>query len=170
MDIGRVNPNRVLNNNGTNNAKDNVIKDWKSQADLYYKIQKATKEQDFVLLAKLAPHLKEGYKGEDWIGKPDEFLKKLPEIVVFPLYRGTETVTLIDDNPHATLWYITYKNGKFAYLELVIRRKCHKAFNEMAEKLGSENRVWICSNNNGSPSSCSLRPFQNIGFDVHETL
>ena len=166
-----IDPNRITQNIGNNNnAKDYVIKDWKSQTDLYYKIQKATKEQDFVLLAKLAPHLKEEIKGSFWVGKPDKFLNELPKEVVFPLYEGTETVTLIDDNPHATLWYITYKNGKFAYLELVIRRKCHKAFNEMAEKLGSNNRVWICSNNNGSPSSCSLRPFQNIGFDVYETL
>ena len=61
-------PNRITQNIGNNNnAKDSVIKDWKSQADLYYKIQKATKEQDFVLLAKLAPHLKEETKGSFWV-------------------------------------------------------------------------------------------------------
>ena len=108
--------------------------------------------------------------GTKWLGKPDKFLNELPKEVVFPLYEGTETVTLIDDNPHATLWYITYRNGEFARLELVIRRKCYEAFDKMAKKLGSENRVWICSNNNGSPSSCSLRAFQNIGFNVYETL
>ena len=169
MDIGRVNPNRVLNNIGTNNAKDYVIKDWKSQADLYYKIQKATKEQDFVLLAKLAPHLKEETKGSFWVEKPDKFLNELPKEVVFPLYEGTETVTLIDDNPHATLWYVTYANGEFACLELVIRRKSLGAFEDMAKISGGVCNVWICSNYNGSPSS-SLSPFQNIGFDVYETL
>ena len=108
--------------------------------------------------------------GTKWLGKPDKFLNELPKEVVFPLYGGTETVTLIDDNPHATLWYITYRNGEFAYLELVIRRKCYESFYEMAEKLGGRGCVWICSNNDGSPSSCSLRAFQNIGFDVYETL
>jgi hypothetical protein len=109
-------------------------------------------------------------KGTKWLGKPDKFLNELPKEVVFPLYEGTETVTLIDDNPHATLWYITYRNGEFVCLELVIRRKTWNSFEDMAKNLGSENRVWICSNNNGSPSSCSLRAFQNIGFDVSETL
>ena len=108
--------------------------------------------------------------GTKWFGKPDKFLNELPKEVVFPLYEGTETVTLIDDNPHATLWYITYRNGEFAYLELVIRRKSLDSFEDMAEKLGGGYDVWICSNNNGSPSSCSLRAFQNIGFDVYETL
>jgi len=108
--------------------------------------------------------------GTKWFGKPDKFLNELPKEVVFPLYEGTETVTLIDDNPHATLWYITYRNGEFVCLELVIRRKTWNSFEDMAKNLGSENRVWICSNNNGSPSSCSLRAFQNIGFDVYETL
>lgn len=109
-------------------------------------------------------------KGTKWLGKPDKFLNELPKEVVFPLYEGTETVTLIDDNPHATLWYITYRNGEFVCLELVIRRKTWNSFEDMAKNLGSENRVWICSNNNGSPSSCSLRAFQNIGFDVYETF
>ena len=108
--------------------------------------------------------------GTKWLGKPDKFLNELPKEVVFPLYEGTETVTLIDDNPHATLWYITYRNGEFVCLELVIRRKTWNSFEDMAKNLGSENRVWICSNNNGSPSSCSLRAFQNIGFNVYETL
>ena len=108
--------------------------------------------------------------GTKWLGKPDKFLNELPKEVVFPLYEGTETVTLIDDNPHATLWYITYRNGEFVCLELVIRRKTWNSFEDMAKNLGSENRVWICSNNNGSPSSCSLRAFQNIGFDVYETF
>ena len=108
--------------------------------------------------------------GTKWLGKPDKFLNELPKEVVFPLYEGTETVTLIDDNPHATLWCIVYKNGVFMRMELVIRRKCYEAFEDMAKKLGGENRVWICSNNNGSPSSCSLRAFQNIGFNVYETL
>ena len=108
--------------------------------------------------------------GTKWLGKPDKFLNELPKEVVFPLYEGTETVTLIDDNPHATLWYITYRNGEFACLELVIRRKSLNSFEDMAEKLGGVCNVWICSNNNGSPSSCSLRAFQNIGFNVSETL
>lgn len=108
--------------------------------------------------------------GTKWLGKPDKFLNELPKEVVFPLYEGTETVTLIDDNPHATLWYITYRNGEFACLELVIRRKSLASFEDMAEKLGGVCNVWICSNNNGSPSSCSLRAFQNIGFNVYETL
>jgi len=108
--------------------------------------------------------------GTKWLGKPDKFLNELPKEVVFPLYGGTETVTLIDDNPHATLWYITYRNGEFACLELVIRRKSLNSFEDMAKKLGGVCNVWICSNNSGSPSSCSLRAFQNIGFDVYETL
>ena len=74
--------------------------------------------------------------GTKWLGKPDKFLNELPKEVVFPLYEGTETVTLIDDNPHATLWYITYRNGEFAYLELVIRRKTWDSFEDMAENLG----------------------------------
>ena len=109
-------------------------------------------------------------EGTKWLGKPDKFLNELPKEVVFPLYGGTETVTLIDDNPHATLWYITYRNGEFACLELVIRRKSLNSFEDMAKKLGGVCNVWICSNNSGSPSSCSLRAFQNIGFDVYETL
>ena len=149
-----------------------MIKDWKSQADLYYKIQKATKEQDFVLLAKLAPHLKEETKGSFWVEKPDKFLNELPKEVVFPLYEGTETVTLIDDNPHATLWYITYRNGKFASIQIVIRRKKQSGFGSTARALGYNDRVWICSKPAGvaSPSVTALRAFQNIGFDVYETL
>jgi len=111
-------------------------------------------------------------KGTKWLGKPDKFLNELPKEVVFPLYEGTETVTLIDDNPHATLWYITYRNGVFARIEVVIRRKFSHAFGGTARALGYNNRVWICSEPAGvaSPSVTALRAFQNIGFDVYETL
>ena len=110
--------------------------------------------------------------GTKWFGKPDKFLNELPKEVVFPLYEGTETVTLIDDNPHATLWYITYRNGDFVSIQIVIRRKKQSGFGSTARALGYNNRVWICSNPNGvaSPSVTALRAFQNIGFDVYETL
>ena len=110
--------------------------------------------------------------GTKWLGKPDKFLNELPKEVVFPLYEGTETVTLIDDNPHATLWYITYRNGEFADFEIVIRRKISHGFVSTARALGYNNRVWICSEPAGaaSPSVTALRAFQNIGFDVYETF
>ena len=110
--------------------------------------------------------------GTKWLGKPDKFLNELPKEVVFPLYEGTETVTLIDDNPHATLWYITYRNGEFARIQIVIRRKISHGFGSTARALGYNNRVWICSEPAGaaSPSVTALRAFQNIGFDVYETF
>ena len=110
--------------------------------------------------------------GTKWFGKPDKFLNELPKEVVFPLYEGTKTVTLIDDNPHATLWYITYSDSEFARIEVVIRRKFSHAFGSTARALGYNNRVWICSEPAGvaSPSATALRAFQNIGFDVYETL
>ena len=110
--------------------------------------------------------------GTKWLGKPDKFLNELPKEVVFPLYEGTETVTLIDDNPHATLWYITYRNGDFADFEIVIRRKISHGFVSTTRALGYNNRVWICSEPAGaaSPSVTALRAFQNIGFDVYETF
>lgn len=110
--------------------------------------------------------------GTKWFGKPDKFLNELPKEVVFPLYEGTETVTLINDNEHATLWYITYRNGEFASIEVVIRRKFLHGFGSTARALGYKNRVWICSEPAGvaSPSVTALRTFQNIGFDVYETL
>ena len=111
-------------------------------------------------------------EGTKWLGKPDKFLNELPKEVVFPLYEGTETVTLIDDNPHATLWYITYRNGEFANIQVVIRRKKQSGFGSTARALGYNSRVWICSEPAGaaSPSVTALRAFQNIGFDVYETL
>jgi len=110
-------------------------------------------------------------QGTRWLGKTERFLEELPKEIVFPLRGGTMTVTLIDDNPEQTLWYVKWMNDEYAHGDVVIRRKSSLG-NDWIRALGYENRVWISLDPDGrnSPSTTGLRPFQNIGFDVYETL
>ena len=110
-------------------------------------------------------------QGTRWLGKTDRFLEELPKRIVFPLNGGTMTVTLIDDNPTQTLWYVKWMNDVYVGGDVVIRRKTSMG-NEWIRALGYQNRVWISLRPTGrnSPSETGLRPFQNIGFDVYETF
>jgi len=110
-------------------------------------------------------------QGTKWLGKTDKFLEELPKEIVFPLRGGTMTVTLIDDNPEQTLWYVKWMNDEYAHGDVVIRRKSSSG-NDWIRALGYQSRVWISLDPNGrnSPSITGLRPFQNIGFDVYETF
>jgi len=110
-------------------------------------------------------------QGTRWLGKTDRFLEELPKRIVFPLNGGTVTVTLIDDNPDQTLWYVKWMNDEYVHGDVVIRRK-DPIGSDLIDSLGYGNRVWLCLDPNGrdSPSITGLRPFQNIGFDVYETF
>jgi hypothetical protein len=110
-------------------------------------------------------------QGTKWLGKTEKFLEELPKEIVFPLRGGTMTVTLIDDNPIQTLWYVKWMNDMYVGGDVVIRRKTFMG-EEWIRALGYQNRVWISLRPRGrhSPSETGLRPFQNIGFDVYETF
>ena len=110
-------------------------------------------------------------QGTKWLGKTDKFLEELPKKIVFPLNGGTMTVTLIDDNPVQTLWYVKWMNDEYAHGDVIVRRKTSMG-EEWISALGYRNRVWISLDPEGrnSPSETGLRPFQNIGFDVYETF
>ena len=110
-------------------------------------------------------------QGTKWLGKTDKFLEELPKKIVFPQHGGTMTVTLIDDNPVQTLWYVKWMNDEYAHGDVVVRRKTSMG-EEWIDALGYQHRVWISLDPEGrnSPSETGLRPFQNIGFDVYETF
>jgi hypothetical protein len=110
-------------------------------------------------------------QGTKWLGKTEKFLEELPKKIVFPQHGGTMTVTLIDDNPVQTLWYVKWMNDEYAHGDVVVRRKTSMG-EEWISALGYRNRVWISIDPDGrhSPSETGLRPFQNIGFDVYETF
>ena len=173
VNTNRVRPNKPIPQDGNADSR-NPTKtefDGLSQAELYQIYHHEASESNWEKVQILEGLLDPTVDSKKWVKKPEKFLSELPPTVVFPLNGGTMTVTLIDDNPTQTLWYVKWMNDVYVGGDVVIRRKTSMG-NEWIRALGYQNRVWISLRPRGrnSPSETGLRPFQNIGFDVYETF
>lgn len=169
----RVGPRNPIPQDGNTDSK-NPTKtefDGLSQAELYRKYHREASESNWKKVQILEGLLDPVVDSKNWVNQPEKFLKELPPTVVFPVRSGTITVTLIDDNPEQTLWYVKYMNGVYAHGDVVIRRKSSLG-NDWIRALRYENRVWISLDPEGrnSPSNTGLKWFKNIGFNVYETF